>query len=203
MMTDDPSERPPVLDAERCRRFTLGDAMILVAAVAVGLAISRFGIEFMWRDLSRIQVPRLDTWMAWKNFLFGPNQLAINATRFANLIVLNNLVWLVLAVVLIRLRRPRPPLRALWRQPGFAACASPVVGFAVCLLASLVIPESPVASKVFGGGLVAVGPLSWLILRGTRTWRAEPGWIDRLGRVIGLLLMASLVCYAATILINV
>ncbi len=175
---------------ERCRRFNLGDAMILIAAGAIGLAQARVAIEFMWRDLATIKVPRLDSWVAWQGFLFGANQLLVNATHFGTAILLTFLIWLILAVLIIRLRRPRPPARSLFRQLGFAACAWPVLAFAVGFPISL-LPLPPVVMGIVAILVLAAAPTSWFLLIASRTWQGEPGWIDRLGRIVGAGLMVS------------
>jgi hypothetical protein len=161
--------------------------MILIAAGAVGLAMTRPALLFMVQDLSRVKVPALDSWQGWKGFLFGKNQLALNFTRFSNILLLNFLVWFLLAFLAIRLRRPRPTLGELAYQPGFAACASAVLAFALSL-ALLPLPLPPAVGQVV---IIAGAPTAWLALLVTRRGRPEPGWIDRLGRVVGALFIVS------------
>lgn len=196
-----PHDRPAIADAPAgCRRFTIGDAMILVAAAGIGLALTRGVTTFMVRNLATAPVPRLDSWAGWRLFLFGPNQLLKNFARFANLVFLQHLIWFVLASVLIRLRPPRPPLRSLWRQPGFATCAAPVLVF-VALLPVGLLPVPPVVGGIAFLALVASAPLARGVLMVARAARPEPGWVDRLGRVVGGLLIASTGLFLAMLLL--
>jgi hypothetical protein len=43
---------------------------------------------------------------------------------------------------------------------------------------------------------------SWLTLRAGGWWRAEPSWIDRLGRALGVLWIAEAVIWAALIAVG-
>jgi hypothetical protein len=97
------------------------------------------------------------------------------------------LYFLLPAFLILRMRRPRPPMHSLVRQPGFAACAAPVA----CYLT--VLPWFLVA---------AATPLAWFFLAVTRRWAAEPTWIDRLGRILGTLLMVSLPAHLVLILLH-
>jgi len=91
------------------------------------------------------------------------------------------LFGLTLAVPLIRLRRPRPPLRSILRQPGIVVCL-------IVIVATLVIVDLEWI------GIVRFSPwmvwclaviLLWPVLA-LPPWCAEPTWVDRLGRVVGL-----------------
>src|SRR5262249_52408390 len=98
------------------------------------------------------------------------------------------LLILVLTTVflLMRVRRPRPPIRALLRQPGTVA------GLAVSL--GLILVAGWIHLLFFGrlidgtvtpiavGGTVA---LAWTGLAMVRRWEAEPSWVDRMGRLLG------------------
>ncbi len=81
------------------RTFKITDAMVLIAATAVGLALARGAYPY---DLLR---PRVGSYLSW--LLNGPSSCLVAA-------------W-AMAVVVLRLRRPRPPRRRLVRQPGFVA----------------------------------------------------------------------------------
>ena len=74
------------------RRLTLLDVMILVAATAIALALARATVSPVQPDGEAIVV-------AWA--------------------FLTPLSW---AVLLLRLKRPRPGLRRLTSRPGDAAC---------------------------------------------------------------------------------
>jgi hypothetical protein len=166
-------ESPPV--PGRCRRFTLGDALILVAALAVGCALARLAYLEWRQQYGRRPIP--------------------TAYRLSASIELGQALafWMVTALTLaywpLRLRRPRPTLGRVMRQPGATAC-----GMAPFFLAELLllaardgdgsIPMLGIAGlgSLFTGTGVAVGwSLGWW-------WgpaRAEPGWIDAMGRALG------------------
>ncbi|WP_165249344.1 hypothetical protein [Paludisphaera soli] len=161
------------------RPFRLVDAMILTAATAVGLA----GVRGLMEGLGPMTYPtglstgRLYLAMAETFLLVGSPLLA---------------AWSA-AVVPIRLIPPRPPRRRLGVQPGMvAACGTilalaAVVGAAVaCNLAPTGAFTKELATWVLAApGAVGVAILaSWMTLILGRRWRAEPTWIDRLGRVL-------------------
>jgi len=92
----------------------------------------------------------------------------------------------------IRLLGPRPRFRRLARQPGIiaalaAALALTLAGIPFGLLFWL--DESPyeifllLAVATYPGLAVLV---AWMTLLVGRRWRAEPSWVDRLGRTLGV-----------------
>jgi hypothetical protein len=111
-----------------------------------------------------------------------------------NIVLLNFLFFLIPAFLIVRLRRPRAALRSMICQPGFAACAAPVVVVLASMPLSL-FPLSGSAGEAVELGfqvlLVTAAPLAWVYLIATRRWNPEPGWIDRLGRILGVLGMIS------------
>ena len=90
------------------------------------------------------------------------------------------------AFLAVRLRQPRPTLLALLRQPGLVAGLAMVLGlfwgtgFLIILFPDKV--DSMTAAPIAVGGTVVVG---WVVLALSRKWAHEPGWIDRLGRILG------------------
>ena len=168
----------------RCRPFGLGDAMILIVALALGLALAGPGIIIIADGIRTIPLKQFRT-------LAG----AVSLGRFLNIIVLNFLFFLIPACLILRLRRPRPTLRALIRQPGFAACAAPVAFFLVSLPLVLFAPSGLAGEVISNGGQVlsaVAAPLAWVSLVATRRWDPEPSWVDRFGRILGALWMFSL-----------
>jgi hypothetical protein len=96
------------------------------------------------------------------------------------------LVGLWSTYFVLRLRRPRPPLGVLLRQPGTIAGLARVYGFfwgSGCLLS--LFPgrvDSRNAAAIAVGGTVSV---AWVILALRRGWKSVPGWLDRLGQLFG------------------
>ena len=163
-----------------CRPFALLDALFLVGAAAVGFAGCR------------AEETRYSEWYYRVQMFFG-FFLALAS-------------WLVL---ILRLRRPRPSIRLIARQPGAVACfgvaAVQLVQFAESLASSSAVGEMGFVSGVgpaiwtffsgFDSSLAAVVPISWALLVANRRWRPEPGWIDRSGRLLGWTWIAWMVVW--------
>jgi hypothetical protein len=107
------------------------------------------------------------------------------------------------AVVLLRLRKPRPAARRLARQPGFVACMAGTIGLApgVCWIISTAHYRTPISRiltfyEQWFWATDFVAPVvvgAWLALGLGRRWRADPAWIDRAGRALGLYWVAYFV----------
>jgi hypothetical protein len=92
-----------------------------------------------------------------------------------------------LGLTLLRLIPPRPRWRSLVRRPGFCVGIAPLVVFPLTVW--LEIHDGyPVPSVV---APASVG-FAWLGLWLIRCWQAEPTWIDRAGRVLGVTWIATL-----------
>jgi hypothetical protein len=165
------------------RPFTLGDAMILIIALALGLALARPDIRSIAHGTYSVPHSAIRTQT-------GVVQLG----GLYNLVVLSFLFFLLPAFLILRLKRPRPRLRSTMGQPGFAACAAPFAVYVGALLLSALAP-SGAGQRVFEIAvqvlLAAAVPLAWVSLIATRRWDPEPSWIDRLGRSLGALWMVS------------
>jgi hypothetical protein len=171
------------IDRPKCRAFTLGDAMILIIALALGLAIARPGIALVGNAIRSLPRNR-----------FGTLAGAVSLGRFLNILLLNFLFFLLPAFLILRLKRPRAPLRSMIGQPGFAACAA-AVAIVLAFLPSEVLPPSGLARQVMEIAaqvlMPAAVPLAWVSLIVTRRWAPEPSWIDRSGRILGAMWMIS------------
>ena len=175
------------------RRFSLGDALILLIALSITLerfrSISLFrsfpsNLAECWQMFSQ-----LVGWSPWTGFLAYTRQ-ALMTELFALVIdelLLRTLCPVLLGVMiaqpLLRVRRPRPPLSQVVRQSGFAIC---MFGIAlVCLLLSM-------GDWWFSGLALTLGMTRLIILfmiwplLGLRPWLKEQSWIDRIGRGVGL-----------------
>ncbi len=155
-----------------CRRFGLGDAMILVAGAAVGT----LGVQD--RLLGHL-----------------PGEWAREADLLAELV----LMLASCLVLAFRLRSPRPSLRRVARQPGAVACFA-AVGIMIASdanwLASLTLAGGwgdvgPIGEWAWllldlpHRACAAAVPICWALLAFGGRWRPEPGWIDGCGRALG------------------
>ena len=181
------------------RRFTLLDAVALIAAVAAGLAMARaFGRKppgFLGELGGGWDVGTLCIWVEDIALLMVFFLFAITPT-----------------VLLLRLRKPRPPLRNLVLQPGAAACLIVLLSAPFGVLESVDEWLPPTANSSLGhpdsgwhdfvmimrhclrAAIVrsAYGVASvWILLALSRRQRLERSWIDRMGRCIGVLWIAT------------
>jgi hypothetical protein len=174
-----------VTDIERAnsRPFTSSDAMTLIIALALGLAVARPAIVLVVNAIHSVPQNHFRT-------MAGAVQLG----RVLNIIVLNFLFFLLPAFLILRLKRPRAPLRSMIDQPGFAACATSVA-IVLAFLPFELLPlgfARQVMEITAPVVITAAGPLAWVSLIATRRWDPEPSWIDRLGRILGALWMVTL-----------
>ncbi|WP_435019072.1 hypothetical protein TA3x_001068 [Tundrisphaera sp. TA3] len=176
--------------------------MILVVFAAISLGIGRWIVKFGMNQplLLLIEQIRTDRPLHLRHHL-----------KFASvcLPVYPLLATWSLSLLVLRLRSPRPRGPRLWRQPGFTASVAAVfiaginglIGLATMIhyfgvtAASKVLlcGESSIWLRCFlpnaedapqvGTAIAA----AWFILALSGRWKAEPGWIDRLGRVVGAL----------------
>jgi hypothetical protein len=168
-------------------RFRLLDQMIVVAAIAAGIAVVR--------DLS---------WVYIKS-LHSPSSLA-QACDYARGLAIGLLLPFgligTMTVLGFDLRQPRPALTRLSRRPGVLACAAVAVvltlGLSGLLVATSVsywiwsepfIMDEAWARKFLeimashcGFGVAAV----WSTSACSGRWRPVPGWLDRIGIALGI-----------------
>ncbi len=201
---------------ERPRRFTLGDGLLVVAALAAGFAMVR-----QWAN---------PHWCAEPPFFAAPTNASFARTLYYGVAV--GVSWsipfaiaMMPAVLAARLRKPRPPLAQIAEGPGTVACAAALLGmvlrptqevlfYALDYLthsnSSIHLPSPPFV-RLFGSSrysprqiihdLVledfpratapAVGAavlIAWLVLVGIGRFRPERDWIDRTGRAPGSVL---------------
>ena len=190
--------------ARQPRRFTLLDAMILVAAVAVGLVLAR-----TWSHYAVMQA-------TFHSGFDLPNRFWSRLVPVSYSVVEH---WPVVAaatpaLLLLRLGRPRPPRRRRFAPPGMAACVAATVVMSLAVAArvastllhasSLNRSGSPfdeidrmnlalnalgsLSPMVVGFGVAAV----WAAMAVARPGRPERNWIVRAGIVLGFLWLAHI-----------
>ncbi len=194
------------------RRFHLGDGLILIAALALTLSVlrstnwlARFQVcaGFWWDSLHRIVMVGRTAHSLIYSLV---DEVFVQALS-------SLLLGLTLAQPAMRLGRPRPPLRGVFRQSGFVVCVAVIVGTLILLdllwvaqfdvsrwLSELRQPGRTIAYpwvQQWGvDGRITLASavlLCWPVL-GLPPWRSEASWIDRLGRAVGwgwIVVMAS------------
>jgi hypothetical protein len=160
------------------RRFTLLDAMVLLAAAAIGLALWRHHLEHMWIDVIRSWPPQNIEWYWY------------NSARSVNVLV----PWSV-ALLALSLRQPRPR-RLISRASatvGIVVSAGLTMWAILFLLVVCVKGSSPVRS--LGGVWFRIGLLMptqvalslasvWLLV-GTSSDERRLDWLEVLGWLLG------------------
>jgi hypothetical protein len=174
-------------EATEPRKFGLSDAMILIAGTALCLAagIPLFGLLAdaagrLWAaGVTHRGEPLAAFWR-------GTHDHLRNTLWYGFQVAEVFLVAMWPTFVALRLRRPRPPLRALVLEPGTVAGLAMVFGLfwgTGCLLS--LFPEkvdSMTGAAIAVGGIVSA---AWIILALSHRWRSGPGWVDRLGQLLG------------------
>jgi hypothetical protein len=179
-----------------CRRFTLLDAMFLIAATAVGLGCMRFldTANGGMPDVVGMLLSHNPATSSW-DYSFA---IFYALEGFKPLLV----TW-TLAALSLRLRRPRPRINRLARQPGFAALLVAISLWGFSMVVGLVgVMVTPLLGWSFPERLIFAlrsGDLGWLgwhagsavagvwmIMALGRFARREPGWVDWLGRILGI-----------------
>jgi len=173
------------------RRFGIADALILVAATAAGLAASR-GIDARLTEGDAIWSRAIDL-PQWARMYWGVMAMPMAAA------------W-SLAALDLRRRRPHPSPPRLSRQPGWAATLAATLALLIAPAGTLGLALTTMGvdplddptflairlfyrATAFASVSVAV---AWIALATSGRWRAEPTWIDRLGRLLGVYWIASI-----------
>ena len=165
------------MESSPARKPTLVDAMILVAATGIGLAVIReWSPRYYTWPYSPIPPP---TWLQWS---------VVVLSHWAFYVVPMPAAW-CLAVLILRALGPRPPLRAAFAQAGSAAALGSGVATAagVCHfllhLKNASWHDLPFEYTTYSEGIAVIAV--WVMLALTGTWRARHDWVDLLGRVLG------------------
>jgi hypothetical protein len=199
------------------RSFRISDALVLVAATALGLAGCRF---WLWVDAQRSKLwptgaqPVLRTvWLT-----------AVGMIPVCSILLLS---WTT-AVFFLRLRSPRPRRRLLWCQPGFLACVAVVfvsvwksIGVGLLAAAQLWAASTGQLLNINSGELAkelalmllidpfppqfnigAAVVLLWLVTCAGGRCRPEPSWVDRSGRALGALWICTALLETSVLLLG-
>lgn len=181
---------PDAVESSHCREFRLADAMILLAGGALALSVGSHLLLLLADMLGRLcrevtfHIADLPT--HWPLFWDATHYSLRNTLWYGFQLAETFLFGMTPAFFVLRLRRPRPPLRALLRQPGTVAGLAMVFGLfwgtggLLWLFPSKF--DSMIAAPAAVGGAVVI---AWIALALTRRWKPEAGWVDLVGRVLG------------------
>ena len=181
------------------RRLGLLDAMILVAAVPCGLAWAKF---LRRTPIHNVLNPGLNRWLVKAFWVFAT--------------VCDVVAFVFPALLVVVLRRPRPRLGRVFRQPGAMSAAAVVtaltanlahVGAGAVVKRFASLPSSSVGFPWIGAdrwwaqiawavnsgesGLAVI--VGWTALALTGRMRCERSAIDRLGRLVGTFWIVAMV----------
>jgi hypothetical protein len=163
----------------RCRKFKLIDAMILIAAAAGWMAISRT----LWNQPGEAYAPI--SAHHWLHKVGMASRDGIPLYVYAGTVqtgLRNAVMMLAVAYVGISLIPPRLPESDLIRQPGMLSLGL-LIG--LVFLWRAFFPTAPPVGETHLIISLALG-LSWGAACHRYRSRAEPGWIEGLGRSVGV-----------------
>jgi hypothetical protein len=171
------------------RRFTVGDAMILVAANAMALGLQRIPLD---------QTRPFEILPDYFETPEGGWEVRVVMLRIAEFTiwpVIPVLAAWTVALLALRLRGPRPSRRRLGRLPGAMAAilGTIAVGCATALGVVMALTFDPDLERGFVRtvdlGSILAGAMilgGWIAIAVGGRWRPEPTWLDRTGRVLGV-----------------
>ncbi len=150
----------------RCRPFKLIDAMILIAAAAIWMSL----MHPRWNQFQMVWIGsrKVPSWQSYIGMVEGGLALSL---------------WLLtVAYLVMRLIPPRPVGSDLMRQPGMLLVGLMIALLILLMLFSVVIPLVPWTNVLIA---LSLG-LSWLAVCRRNRSRAELGWIEGIGRSVGV-----------------
>jgi hypothetical protein len=198
-MTGENAATPILAETTRGRKFGIYDLMISIGGVALLLTYGQHNFLTLAEQFMSFCQTVAAHFGIISTRPFGPPQALMRSMAMFWSTVLwygiqaSEQVVLIMTPVFLLMRagRPRPPIRALLRQPGTVAGLAVtfgliwVRGWLHRLFFGRVVDGTATAIAV--GGTVA---LAWAGLALARRWEAEPTWVDRMGRLLGAMAIA-------------
>ena len=181
---------------EVSRKFTLFDAVVSVAAVGLALAFARAQLTYLWANLWAIPIRGPAGWAGVWSYLRTRTDVTYSIVMHSFTSLYCFLFAWTLAFLVMRLRKPRPSLRRLVKQPGMVACEVLLFGMILTVCLGSNEDYRLLASVAVFSTALAI-PAAWAILALLGRWAAEPSWIDRLGRGLGFCWSVSIPLQAA------
>ena len=191
MASETPTRRIPNAAPAAGRAFGVADAMILVAGLGLTLAGGlKLIVEladqlyYLYRTIADYDSPfyakRPGFWRAWVANYWS-------SVLFYGLRVFEGFILgMTPAFLIVRLRRPRPPIRTLLRLPGTVAGLAIILGqlWVTGWLHRLFfgkLNDATVAATAVGGTVA----IAWGVLALSRRYEVERSWVERIGRLLG------------------
>jgi hypothetical protein len=176
--------------------FRLADAMILLAGLALALAAGAHILVLLAAEAGRFYAAaathREDLLSNGSSFWRATHDHLRNTLWYGFQAAEAFLLGMTPAFLVLRVKQPRPALRVILGYSGTAAALAILFGlFWVMGLLVLWFPDrfrSETAAGIAVGGTVAV---VWGVMALCRRWVAEPSWVDRVGRVLGVTAIAT------------
>jgi hypothetical protein len=178
-----------------CRPLQIADLMILVVATAGSLFL-----------VNQLRAP--DS---------GLPPGALGVALWIQTWITPWLSMMTLAIFVMRLRRPRPPFRLMFQQPGAIAAVLALSSLGYIGMFTLgrlafrgtrgpgIFFPTPLAQALgdfFSFSSIHAGPMiagAWIALRLTGRLRRERGWLDGLGTIVGatwiLIVIVEMFCF--------
>ena len=167
------------MDETCSRRFTLLDALILIAATAVGFACARLATNW-----AHSYYAFLNPNVGWLRFQIGAGYSVILLTA-----------WSFTLLALATRARPSSLPQSL-QVPGTAACAMSMVALISALLAKALWASTHRSVALHPANWADVGSwgphagmavaAAWLVLAACGRWQRTADWIERAGRGVGI-----------------
>jgi hypothetical protein len=173
--------------------FTLRDAMVLVAATAIGLAAARGLHDSIWSKTS----------MSVEAGSYSA--ISLEVARWTVIALPTAWAWTI-ALILLSLRIPQTSIHARLILPGSAACGAATIALTIGTINMLVVwviiilqfgtTRPLVMGEVISDSILEIDlpgigspglavTIAWVALAVSGRWQPEPSWIDRLGRLMG------------------
>jgi hypothetical protein len=177
-------DRSTAVSPTATRKFTLIDAMVLVAATALSLVMIR---DYLNNERFRRILSLPGDWRMSTLWLHGCAYVGVLSPLA---------VALSLALFILCLRKPRPEMRLLLRQPGMVASCGTVIAGSLFVLkvffSSLAVDRPWGLVRLYDIWMMRlpwsaeVVAAAWILLWLSGNWQSEASWIDRAGRALGV-----------------
>ena len=184
----------PAAEKIRGRKFGVYDSMMSIAGIALMLAYVKHNaiilleqLMGLWNAIAAYLGVISPMPYRTRQFLMKSMEIYWSTALWYGVQAAEQMILIMTPVFLfMRVRWPRPSIRALLRQPGTVAGLAVTFGFIwvngwMHRLFFGRINDGTAAAVAVGGTVL----LAWTCLLLGRKWEAERSWLDRIGRILG------------------